>query len=130
VTRRAPGLLLAVLLAGCDGQRLAVVYDLGSSDLTPAQTCPNDQPDTCPSPAPSYQAQVGTLIQTYCAPCHSPSGVAFDHLLDNYDEVNSIHGSVLDQVNACNMPPADGGLPLPEADRKIIVEWVACGANQ
>ena len=128
--KRSPhwGILVTGLLAACDGQRLAAVDDLSGADLTPPVTCTNDQPATCPSPLPSYQNQVGALLQTYCAACHSPSGVAFDHVFETYSEVISQHGAILNQINACNMPPPDGGAPLPEADRKTMVTWLACGA--
>jgi len=120
--------VVALALGACDGQRLAATDDLGGDDLSAANLCPDDQPDTCPSPAPSWQHQVAALIQTHCASCHSPNGEAFDHLLETYAEVYSQRGLVLDQVNACNMPPGDAGLPMPETDRKTIVTWFVCGA--
>jgi hypothetical protein len=90
--------------------------------------CTNDQPDTCPSPSPSWSGEVSALIQMYCESCHAPGGAAFTKPLTSYSQVFGLRGPVLNQVNACVMPPADAPLQLPESARKDIVTWLVCGA--
>ncbi len=124
--------LAAGVLAACDDWPIARVNDLSGADFSAdlSAACPNDQVDTCPSPAPTYGGDGGVaqIIQTYCVPCHNPNGAAFDRLYETYSEVNAQRGPMLDQVNMCNMPPVDAAVPLPERARKELVIWFNCGA--
>jgi hypothetical protein len=95
---------------------------------TPEESCPADEPATCPSPTPSYANQVGPLIDQYCAVgCHTAGGTAPDRPLDSYQTVFARRSAVLDQTNQCAMPPPGSPAP-PEPDRAAILGWLVCGA--
>jgi uncharacterized membrane protein len=105
---------------------LATSVGLGCSPAA-AVKCPDDNP-TCPSPAPSYQADVGPLIAKYCSRCHAADGGA-TILLQSFEDVTSTHdhqiSHVLTRIKACIMPPADQ--PQPTAvERTTILSWFAC----
>ena len=94
--------------------------------------CPNDLPDACPEggPPPTYDADVGPLIDRYCVSCHSPGGAAPDHLFDNYERLRDNHktgpNDVYKQIYTCRMPPVI--LPQPTlAERETILNWYVCG---
>jgi len=97
---------------------------------TPDGGCPMDLPASCPDPAPSYSTQVSGIIQSYCVPCHSPTGVESSLPFVTYDDITGTPGrftDMLGQVHACRMPPPDAGQP-PEADRVALLGWLVCGA--
>lgn len=105
---------------------LAAAWSLGVG-CTPAVSCPNDNPP-CPSPGPTYQADVGPLVATYCARCHAADGGMPAVLLQSYDDVTSTKrtlSSVLTQIKACKMPLADEPQPTA-AERTTILGWFAC----
>jgi hypothetical protein len=82
----------------------------------------------CPSTPPSFSAQVNPIIQEWCANCHAPGGTEAARPYTTYDEVKSAPPiSMATQVLSCLMPPA--GYPLlADADKQVLLEWVACGA--
>jgi hypothetical protein len=96
--------------------------------------CPQSSPPSCPSssascptPAPSYDTDVGPLIARYCSRCHSPDGGDPRVLLQGYDDVTSRSqmGNVLSQISMCRMPLE--GEPQPTAaERDLILSWFAC----
>lgn len=106
---------------------LAVAWSLGLG-CTPQVSCPNDNP-RCPSPEPTYQADVGPLISRYCSRCHSADGGDPGLLLQGFDDVTSTKGMqvthVLTRIKACAMPPADEPQPTA-AERATILGWFAC----
>jgi len=102
----------------------------GHGASTPDGACPMDLPPSCPSPAPSYSTQVNDIIQTYCVPCHSPTGIESALPFVTYDDITGSPGrftDMLGQVHACRMPPPDAAQPL-EADRVALLGWLVCGA--
>jgi hypothetical protein len=127
-----PMLLMWMLSIGC-GQPAAtekdaaVVDDLGGSPDAGVLDCPNDLPQACPTPAPSYVSEVQPLIANRCVPCHSPGGLASDRPLDDYTNVYKRRGTVLNEVYTCLMPPADAG-QLSDAERKQLLSWLVCDA--
>jgi hypothetical protein len=102
-------LLVTIAVAACGGEELS---------------CPNDLP-ACPSPAPSYSADVAPLVQRRCAPCHFPGGTAAEHNLATYDRVFAQRGIVLNQIYTCRMPP---DAPLVGEERTLFLEWLECDA--
>ena len=105
----------APMLAGCPG-------------APAASSCPSDNAD-CPSPAPSYETDVGPLVMRYCARCHNPAGSDPRLLLQSYADVTDPgqRGHVITRISLCIMPPV--GEPQPTADeRNLILSWFACCA--
>ncbi len=98
--------------------------------------CPNDLPASCPTPAPSYAADVVPVIQQYCFPCHASGGIEAQHFdYSTYAGVYASRAVVLTQVNDCLMPPSapvpgvDGGTtPLTIEARLALLGWLVCGA--
>jgi len=106
-------LVALILLAGCGG---------GSG-----VSCPNDLPNGCPDPAPSYRNQVAGVIANRCLSCHSPGGQEASMPFTSYQAVFNSRGLILDQVYHCVMPPA--GNPAPDAqERALLFGWLLCGA--
>ncbi len=121
--------IAVVLVAGC-GQNHARIVDLGGADFAVpdlAPSCPNDLPQSCPANPPSYQNDVAPIIQAYCLQCHSPGGAAADRPFIDYAHVQAQLMMILDQVYACNMPPADAGLHMTEQQRLTLLTWLVCG---
>jgi hypothetical protein len=105
----------------------AALVALGCGPAGEGATCPNDLPAACPSPAPSYAAEVGAIIQTRCASCHAPGGQEASMPLVTYEQIQRRSASMLTQVYACRMPKA-GAPPLADAERKALLEWLVCRA--
>jgi uncharacterized membrane protein len=100
----------------------------GGTGTGGAAGCPNDLPDTCPSPEPGYSADVASIVAERCATCHSPGGQAQSTLLTDYAEVYAKRTTVLTRVYACKMPPA-GAPPLTSDERAALLGWLVCGAK-
>jgi uncharacterized membrane protein len=98
-----------------------------SSDAGPAP-CPNDLPDSCPNPPPSYMNGVAAIIDAKCNVCHANGGPGQStEDLSTYDKIHSRRGPMLNQVYTCLMPPPDGG-PLTPDERKQLLGWLVCEA--
>jgi hypothetical protein len=120
VMRLACAVLAASSMGGCQG---------ADSESTPF-VCPDDLPAACPSPPPSWSGQVQAIVDQSCGPCHLAGGVeqsVFD--FSSYSGVSRSQGSMLVQVNACAMPPADAG-PLSAIDRTALLGWLVCKAPE
>jgi len=115
---RGPGacLFLLALAGACAGA------DDGPS-------CPNDLPQECPADAPGYATTIRPIVDTYCVPCHNPDGRAAVKPFLTYQQIYDRRRDVLTQVYACKMP-AEGGMPLPLADREALLAWLVCGAKE
>jgi len=107
---------------------LAAACSLAGGCSPAAVNCPNDNP-ACPSPPPTYQADVGPLIAKYCSRCHAADGGMPKVRLQSYDDVTSTDGGqkthVFTQIKACQMPKADQPQPTA-AERTTILSWYAC----
>jgi len=114
------------------GRSAVVVAALACTVAWMSVGCISQDAVACPSPAPTYSADVAPLIQTHCTMCHSPSGENQTPTLVTYDDVTA--GSmqqtaheVLVQIHACNMPPPDQP-QLTSDERQAILGWIVCGA--
>ena len=98
-----------------------------SSSSTSGSTCPDELPGACPATPPSYVKDVAPAIQASCTPCHAPGGRESNRLLTDYPDAFANRGPALNQIHACRMPPRDAP-PLSAANRKILLDWLVCGA--
>ena len=106
----------------------AVALALGCSSSSPP-SCPNDLPASCAATPPSYTRDVAPIFASKCVVCHGPGGVESNRDLSTYDHVHTLRSSVLNQVHACAMPPANGeSLTAPE--RATLLGWLVCSAPQ
>jgi len=94
-----------------------------------APACPRDLPSECPSPEPSWSADVQAIVAGICGQCHADGGIeqsAFD--FSTYQGVFMNRGSILDQLYACAMPPEDAGVAISLAEREAFLGWLVCNA--
>lgn len=90
--------------------------------------CPSDLPAACPTPTPSWAADVAPIVTSRCYPCHAPGGIAAaKHELSSYDRVFAQRSAVLNQVYACAMPPKDAPALTP-VERQKLLGWLVCKA--
>jgi hypothetical protein len=130
--------LVAALLAGAalvvpacsSSPQGASPSDAGvdAEDAAPFVCPTNDVPKTCPSPAPSWSADVQPILAARCWSCHADGGVAVQDMdLGSYASVYGGRTTVLSQVYGCRMPPS-GEPQLTPAERATVLGWFACGA--
>ncbi len=93
-----------------------------------AVTCPMVFPSACPSPSPSWVADVQPIVEERCYPCHGPGGVE-QSVLDftNYQGFNMAKTTVDVEIYHCAMPPPDAGAATPE-EQLTVLTWIVCGA--
>jgi hypothetical protein len=108
------------------------VEDAGNANAAAAlvyMSCPDAGYPACPSPAPSWKAQVQAIVDTYCAPCHFNGGAGTGNGYVYSTSEGLRHGltTALTDVHRCVMPPSPAP-PLPPADWHTLLEWLACGA--
>lgn len=72
----------------------------------------------------SFKDDVKPIIDSKCTVCHSPSG-GFSPSLTNFSEVKARANRVQARVSNGTMPQSG---PLPDAQIKVIVDWVNEGA--
>jgi hypothetical protein len=121
---RASLLALSMLVLPACSAMPAEIADAGP-------TCPNDLPESCPSPAPSFDASVFAIFQRRCVICHEPGGQMPGAPLMNYGEISARISTVETKIYSCLMPP-DGGMampttPLTPEERKEVLDWLVCG---
>jgi hypothetical protein len=115
---------LPVFLVACGG---GAGVDGGATHLDAGAGCPNDLPASCPQAVPLYSTGTSPVLRELCVGCHSAGGEAANRPLDTYAAVFSRRSSVLNQVNACVMPPPGHPQPSP-VQRQALLEWLVCGA--
>ncbi len=125
----AVSLLVAAALVwawGCSSDKSTP----GGGDAGPPEAgpCPDDLPQSCPSPPPSYAQDVGAIIQSRCNGCHADGGVGQStEDFSTYDRIHSRRGPMLNQVFSCLMPPPDAGQLTPD-ERAKLLGWLVCDA--
>jgi mono/diheme cytochrome c family protein len=111
------------LLAG-----LAWLGVAGGGGCGPGDTCPDDEPASCPSPIPSFSGQVQAIFQAKCGACHAPGGMKADTPFLTYAQIKPARTSILVRIERCEMPKA-GATPLTEDERLALLAWLGiCGA--
>jgi hypothetical protein len=119
-------LLLALVAFACTSSSSSSPTDAGA-DTAPA-VCPNDLPDNCPTPTPSYATDVKGIIDDKCNGCHANGGVGQStEDFSTYDRIHSRRGPMLNQVYGCKMPPPDAG-QLTADERAKLLGWLVCDA--
>jgi hypothetical protein len=120
-------LCFAVLAAaGCSSEAPGAGVPRDAAAIGSAVFCMVTAPAACPTP-PIHYPDVEPIIQQNCAsPCHSGYAggpwplTSYEHVADWADNIRS-------DLLTCYMPPADGGVSLPAADRLAVLTWIRCG---
>lgn len=100
----------------------------GARDAAPAVACSVQAPTECPAPAPRY-SDVAPIFKARCAVCHGASWTG-QWPLDTYRHVVDWEDSIRAHLLACTMPPADSGVPMTDAERMQILNWIRCDAPE
>lgn len=122
-------LTLAGAFAACSSDSTQKRTD--ASEVTPeagvVPACGSDATPTCPSPKPSYKADVTPILDAECNTCHigGPTG---PWQLSDYQSLLDWKLQVLGDMLHCTMPPEDAGRAISDADRATLIGWLACGA--
>ncbi|HEX8792511.1 MAG TPA: hypothetical protein VF765_16300 [Polyangiaceae bacterium] len=125
-TRTWPRLLVGTTCLAA----LGVACSSGSSPTGPQQpSCAGVvEPNTCPSPSPSWKSDVEPLIEKYCWQCHANGGIDQPMVdLSTYAGAKQNAVRILQQVHDCLMPNF-GATPPPKAyptadERNTIIAW-------
>ncbi len=121
-------LTLAGVFAACasDGATSKVVI-AEKTDAGVVPACGSDETPTCPSPKPSYKADITPILNAECNTCHigGPTG---PWPLSDYQSLLDWKLQVLGDMLHCTMPPEDAGHKISDADRAKLIGWLACGA--
>lgn len=116
--RRARAVVFVAALAG--------VAACGPGGTVPG-ACSANEPTSCPSPAPSYTADVAPIVTRRCRPCHTAGGSEETAALDTYEQARARREEIMVRVKSCLMPPADQP-QLTDAERTALLGWLDCGA--
>jgi hypothetical protein len=112
--------VLAFGLGACGNSRaIEELVQCGTVDASSA-ACPADG-----GAGGLTYAQVEPLIVKSCVPCHD--GMMTDVWpLTDYGDIAAWASSIKNSILDCSMPPADGGVPITNAERSALVQWVLC----
>jgi hypothetical protein len=105
------------------------VPDEATAPEAEAAVCIKKLPSDCTT-IPSYATDIAPLITHGCLPCHAAGGTASDRDLTTYANVERIESTVLSQVYACLMPPADAGANamITQQERNDLLQWLVCNS--
>jgi hypothetical protein len=98
-----------------------------TSDAGVVPACGSDVTPTCPSPKPSYKSDVVPILNADCNTCHV-GGPSKPWPLTDYQSLLDWRKEVLGDMLQCTMPPEDAGHAISDADRGVLIGWLACGA--
>jgi hypothetical protein len=109
---------------------VAVTVTAGCGSPAPSACPGNELPAACPSPAPSFAADVLPIVQATCQNCHAPGGQEAVIPLLTYDDVRGRITTVIMQLRMCLMPPVAAGNPtITPEQRQTFLTWsTACEA--
>jgi hypothetical protein len=99
----------------------------GGAGCGPGDTCPNDEPASCPSPIPSFSGEVQAIFLHKCGTCHAPGGMKADTPFLTWAQIKPARTSILVRVERCEMPKA-GAAPLTDEERLALLGWLVCEA--
>jgi cytochrome c5 len=117
---RRLGALLPLMLIACGGGSASPVGDAGA-----ALTCNVDPPLACPAGGPTYAA-VQPIFARSCVPCHDGADPDGPWPLRTYKSAADWAEVIRADLISCEMPPADGGIPLSDEDRHALLTWIRC----
>jgi hypothetical protein len=113
---------LCFVVAGCSGDHAP------ASTKAALQGCQDVDAAICSTPIPSYANDVAPLLDRDCnRTCHAPGAGQWP--LTTYAAVADWSDVISLDVAGCLMPPSDAGTLAP-SDRRILLDWTACGAPQ
>jgi hypothetical protein len=120
--------LLASVLAGCGGSQ-PDPPDMSNGGSSSGRDCPSDLPRSadCDANVPSYQLEVGPIIEQRCRGCHFPGNTQSGDVFEEHADLFGQRQTVLTRIYACVMPPA-GAPPLLPDERQTLLQWFVCGA--
>jgi len=83
-------------------------------------------PATCPSPAPSYAAEVEPIIRAKCVTCHAPGGLSASKPYTTLAQIKlEPLTTMISFVQSCAMPQAPA--PALTADEgAALLGWLVC----
>ena len=96
-----------------------------------SSSCPTHDYDmrACPSPMPSFSADVQPIFEAKCTTCHAPGGLRASSPLTTWKQIDGLLSTVVMYVVTCKMPNvAEGGVALTPAERGTMLDWFACMA--
>lgn len=111
---------------GVDARANDASADAQDASLTIA--CSVLAPTECPTPMPRY-ADVAPIFKARCAVCHGASWTG-QWPLDTYRHVVDWEDSIRAHLLECTMPPLDSGVPMTNAERMQILDWIRCDTPQ
>ncbi len=122
---------LAVLSLAPAAAGLALLGAACSQDpgLPPPPAC-DTVDDSCPATQPTFARDAFPVVQKYCNGCHGEGGIEqalYDY--SSYPGVARARSSIATFVSDCRMPPADAGLFPDDQERQVLLQWIACGAQ-
>jgi hypothetical protein len=119
--RRTAAALLLGCAAACGG---GTVGSGGPDGGVAIEPCKVSAPTSCPAPALHYK-DVQPIFEKRCYACHS--GNTEQWPLTDYGHVASWFDIIPPALLTCEMPPADAGVPITNAERTTILTWLHCG---
>ncbi len=92
--------------------------------------CPDPDGGGGAEPVPTY-GDVKPVLDARCANCHVSGDPTGPWPLTTYQDVASWSEVIRSQIETCEMPPVnDGGVPLTDAEKRLLLRWLACGSPQ
>jgi hypothetical protein len=117
---RRLGVILPLMLAACASKSEGPVGDAGA-----LVACNVDAPLACPADGPTY-ATVEPIIGRSCVPCHGGENPDGPWPLRTYKSAADWAEVIRADLITCEMPPADGGVPITDEDRHALLTWIRC----
>ncbi|MBK7863914.1 MAG: hypothetical protein IPJ65_35960 [Archangiaceae bacterium] len=111
-----------LLVVACAGQPTLPPVDGGMLE------CTVTAPTSCTQAGLRY-ADVKPIFEAQCTTCHAgnPGG---SWPLTDYQSIADWKDDVRGDLLNCSMPPYDGGVPMPTAQRQTLLEWIRCDMPQ
>jgi len=112
--------------------RFVISWVLVASGCRTSAVPPTSAPElaSCPSPPPSYRADVVPVLRQKCFACHAGDGDEVeDHDFSSFAKVRAQRASIEGKVRARAMPPS-GRQQLTDPERQTLLWWLSCHAPE